>query len=214
MARLECPAVRYPTQPMGSLVSLSSTAHSPSPLKRVRIISRLSLTLLCGGQPARGPTSGSDAHLYSISASLSRQGLSRILSVCIITSFCRLTRASLLLARTGANLSQTSICGQLPQLSRPLPMAHLRISHIVLQNTVFAPSIRHPSQLMCSGRIVALFSLLHNLAVFSRRAWSLFLVAMYASHFSQSSPQKAISLFIIVCMKSDAKVHLFHNILK
>lgn len=48
------------------------------------MISRLSSTLLCGGQPARGPTSGSEAYLYSVSASLSRQGRRMILSVSIV----------------------------------------------------------------------------------------------------------------------------------
>jgi len=49
--------------------------------------SRLSSTLWCGGHPARGPTSGSEAYLKSVSASLSRHGRSRILAVCIMFLF-------------------------------------------------------------------------------------------------------------------------------
>ena len=93
-------------------------------------------------------------------------------------------------------LGHVSFSGQSPQVSNPLAMAHFRISHNVLQNTVLAPSRRQPLQLMCSGRMGALFSSAHNLAVFSRSAWSLFFVAMKASHFSQSNPQTAISRFI------------------
>ena len=69
----------YPIAPMAAPVSLSSMAQVlVASLNTVRIISKLSSTLLCGGQPARGPTSGSDAHLNSISASDSRQGRNRI----------------------------------------------------------------------------------------------------------------------------------------
>jgi hypothetical protein len=51
------------------------------------MISKLSSTLLCGGQPARGPTSGSLAYLNKASASLSRQGRSKILLVSIGFSY-------------------------------------------------------------------------------------------------------------------------------
>lgn len=44
------------------------------------------------------------------------------------------------------------------------------------QNTVFTPSTRHPSQLMCSGRIGALFNSAHSFAVFSQSV-----IVMYRS---------------------------------
>ena len=44
-----------------------------------------------------------------------------------------------------------------PQVVTPFFNAHLRIPHILSQNTVLIPSTRQPWQLMCSGRIGALF---------------------------------------------------------
>ena len=41
---------------------------------------------------------------------------------------------------------------------------------MISQYTVLAPSTRQPSQLICSGRMGASFSLAHSSAVFSRRA--------------------------------------------
>ena len=92
---------------------------------------------------------------------------------------------------------------QSPQVATFLLRAHLRISHRLSQNTVLTPSARHPAQLMCSGRMGALFNSLHNFAVFSRRVWSSLVVAMYASHFSQSSPQQPIML--LTAVRSTAK---------
>ena len=48
--------------------------------------------------------------------------------------------------------------------------AHFRISHRFSQNTVFTPLTRHPSQLICSGKIGALFKSAHCFAVSSRRS--------------------------------------------
>ena len=61
---------------------------------------------------------------------------------------------------------QISNSGQSPQVETPLRKVHLRISHICSQNTVFTPSARQPTQLICSGRIGALFNSAHNFAVF------------------------------------------------
>ena len=74
------------TNPTGKAMDLTceSGIIMLSLWKIVRMISRLSSTLLCGGQPARGPTSGSEAYLKSASASLSRQGRRMIRSVSII----------------------------------------------------------------------------------------------------------------------------------
>ena len=82
-------------------------------------------------------------------------------------------------------------------------LAHLRISHICSQNIVFVPFSRQPSQLMCSGRIGALFIFAHSAAVFSLKARSSVMVAIYASHFSQSSPQYPILLFTFYPLISD-----------
>ena len=57
---------------------------------------------------------------------------------------------------------------QSPQVATFLLRAHLRISHRCSQNTVFAPLARQPSQLMCSGRMGALFNSAHSFAVISR----------------------------------------------
>ena len=80
----------YPIAPMASPVSLSSIAQVlVASWNTVRIISRLSSTLLCGGQPARGPTSGSEAYLNSVSASLSRKGrnIIRLFSIFVLFVF-------------------------------------------------------------------------------------------------------------------------------
>ena len=60
-------------------------AQVVSLLNTVWITSRLSSTLLCGGHPARVPTSGSDAYLNNAHASESRHLRSNILSDSIIT---------------------------------------------------------------------------------------------------------------------------------
>ncbi len=87
--------------------------------------------------------------------------------------------------------------GQLPHVVTPFFNAHWRILQRLSQYTVLIPSTRQPSQLICSGRMGALFNSAHNFAVFARNAWSLLIVARYASHFSQSSPQYAI-IFLMV----------------
>ena len=86
--------------------------------------------------------------------------------------------------------------GQSPQVDAPFFKAHWRMLQRFWQNTVFIPLARHPSQLICSGKMGALFSFAHSFAVFSRRAWSPWIVARYASHFSQSSPQYPIISFM------------------
>ena len=68
---------------MGSSVSFKTIAHVLSFRKNFRITSLLSSTDWCTGHPARGPTSGSDAYLKSVSASDSFQRLNVILAVSI-----------------------------------------------------------------------------------------------------------------------------------
>ena len=101
----------------------------------------------------------------------------------------KFSKADGLFSRIAPTVWQVSKSGQSPQVETPLFNAHFRIPHRLSQNTVFAPFIRQPSQLICSGRIGALFSAAHSFAVFSRKTWSSLAVALYASHFSQSSPQ-------------------------
>ena len=110
--------------------------------------------------------------------------------------YVKLFKASGLLAVTASRVGQEFIFVQSPQVVTPFFNAHWRMPQRLSQKTVFLPFIRQPSQLICSGRMGALFNSDHNLAVFSRKTWSLFFVAMYASHFSQSSPQTAINRFI------------------
>src|SRR5574344_2851793 len=74
----------YPMAPTTLPVAFSTMAQVVGLLNTVRIISRLCSRELCGGQPARSPTSGSLAYSYSTSASLSCQWRSSILSVSII----------------------------------------------------------------------------------------------------------------------------------
>ena len=47
-----------------------------------RMISQLTSSLVCGGQPAIGPTFGFCAYLKRAGASLSRQGLNNSRSIC------------------------------------------------------------------------------------------------------------------------------------
>ena len=108
----------------------------------------------------------------------------------------RFFKAAGLLAMIGSIVKHVSISGHSQQVATPFFNAHFRISHICSQKTVLTPPARQPWQFMCSGRIGALFNLAHNFAVFSRRCWSSLIVAIYASHFSQSSPQYAIISFI------------------
>ena len=88
--------------------------------------------------------------------------------------------------------------GQSPHVVTPFFNAHWRMPQRLSQNTVLIPSTRQPSQLICSGRMGALFNSAQRFAVFSRNTWSSLIVARYASHFSQSSPQYAILSFIDV----------------
>ena len=108
----------------------------------------------------------------------------------------KFSKADGLFSKIAPTAGQVSNSEQSPQVETPFPKAHFRISHICSQNTVFAPFVRHPSQLICSGKIGALFNSAHSFAVFSRNAWSSLIVAIYASHFSQSSPQYPIISFI------------------
>lgn len=63
-------------------------------------------------------------------------------------------------------VGQISNSGQPPQVETPFSKAHFRISHRCSQNTVFAPFARQPSQLICPGKIGALFNAAHSFAVF------------------------------------------------
>src|SRR5699024_1994976 len=99
--------------------------------------------------------------------------LPRLLGFCFPPFYFRFSNADGFCSVNACMVEQSEKSRQLPQLERPFCIAHLRISHKLSQNTVFVPSPRQPSQLICSGRIGALFSSDHNLAVFSRNAWSL-----------------------------------------
>ena len=74
-----------------------------------------------------------------------------------------------LFSRIAPIVGQVSNSEQSPQVETPLFNAHFRIPHKLSQNTVFSPLIRQPSQLICSGKIGALFSSAHSFAVFSRK---------------------------------------------
>ena len=82
----------------------------------------------------------------------------------------KFSKAVGLFSRIARVIWQLSNSEQSPQVENPFFKAHFRISHIRSQNTVFTPLIRQPSQLICSGRIGALFSSAHSFAVFSRKA--------------------------------------------
>jgi hypothetical protein len=59
--------------PISWPVSFNTKAHTWSLLNTVLMISRLSSADLCGGHPARGPTSGSDASRNSSSRVLAEE---------------------------------------------------------------------------------------------------------------------------------------------
>lgn len=84
---------------------------------------------------------------------------------------------------------------QSPQVSHFLPSAHCLIGQRLLQKSVLTPSVRQTSQFIISGVISAPFISDQSSATFFRRAPSSLSVAILASHFSQSSPQYAISFF-------------------
>ena len=104
--------------------------------------------------------------------------------------------ASALLEITIPTVLQLSISEQFPQVSYAFPSAHCLIGHKLSQKGVFAPSAWQPSQFIISAVISTPFISLHSFATFSLSALSLLSVAARASHFSQSSPQYAISFFI------------------
>ncbi len=91
-----------------------------------------------------------------------------------------------------------SISEHSPQVPKPWPVAHERISHIEHQPN-FTPSVRQPIQLMVSGVMAGeLFISAHFAAVVRRNSSSFVRVAIRASQVSQSSPQQAIRFFIVV----------------
>ena len=89
-----------------------------------------------------------------------------------------------------------SICPQSAQVSSPFSRTQLCTGQSLSQNGVFAPSTRQPVQWIMSGVIATALSFVHRAAVFSRRALLFVIVAILASHFSQSSPQHAMSSFL------------------
>ena len=103
--------------------------------------------------------------------------------------FLRFSSASGRFDRIAPTVGQVSSSGQLPQVAAPRFKAHWRMPQRWSQNTVLTPSVQQPWQLICSGRMGALFNSAHSFAVLSRRAWSLWSVARYASHEAQFSPQ-------------------------
>lgn len=89
----------------------------------------------------------------------------------------KLSKASGLFERTIPTIPHVSMSGHSPHAATPFFSAHWRIPQSWSQNTVLTPSTRQPWQLMCSGKMGAWFSAAHNFAVFSRRAWSSWIVA-------------------------------------
>ena len=94
-------------------------------------------------------------------------------------------------------VSQCDISAHSPQCAKPCCKAHWRIGQRWSQYGVLTPSTRHPMQWMSSGRMSAWLSALHFCATRVRRALSLCIVAVRASHEAQSRPQKAIKGFIL-----------------
>ncbi len=109
----------------------------------------------------------------------------------------RLPNASALFDITMPTVWQSFIAEQSPQVSHPLPSAHCRIGQRLSQKGVLTPSTRQPSQFIISGVISTPFISDQSRATFSRSALSLLSVAVLASQLSQSSPQYAISFFIV-----------------
>ena len=79
---------------------------------------------------------------------------------------CRFLYASGLLAIKALIVWQSFRSVQSPHVVTPLFKAHWRILQRLSQYTVFTPSTRQPSQLICSGRIGAWFNSAHSSAVF------------------------------------------------
>ena len=117
------------------------------------------------------------------------------------------------LDRNGASFSQTAFSQHSAQVSKPLAIQHLRTSHRQAQKYVLTPSALQPKQLICSGLISSvLFHSHHSFAVFARSSLSSLMVAILASHNSQSRPQWPISSFVILfsnCCSSAAPLHRF-----
>ena len=84
--------------------------------------------------------------------------------------FLRFSSASGRFDRIAPTVGQVSSSGQLPQVAAPRFKAHWRMPQRWSQNTVLTPSVRQPWQLICSGRMGALFNSAHSFAVLSRRA--------------------------------------------
>jgi hypothetical protein len=91
------------------------------------------------------------------------------------------------------SVGHSSICPQSAQVSDSFSLTQLCTGQNLSQKGVFAPAIRHPVQFIISGVIVTPLSFVHSAAVFSRKALSFVIVAIRASHFSQSSPQQPIN---------------------
>ena len=91
------------------------------------------------------------------------------------------------------SVGHPSICPQSAQVSDSFSLTQLCTGQNLSQKGVFAPAIRHPVQFIISGVIVTPLSFVHSAAVFSRKALSFVIVAIRASHFSQSSPQQPIN---------------------
>ena len=94
------------------------------------------------------------------------------------------------------SVGHPSICAQSAQVSSPFSRTQLCTGQSLSQKGVLAPSMRHPVQLIISGRIVTPLSFVQSAAVFSRRALSFVTVAILASQASQSRPQQPISWFV------------------
>lgn len=100
------------------------------------------------------------------------------------------------------SVGHSSICPQSAQVSDCFSLTQLCTGQNLSQKGVFAPAIRHPVQFIISGVIVTPLSFVHSTAVFSRKALSFVIVAIRASHFSQSSPQQPINWFVYFIVTS------------
>ncbi len=110
-----------------------------------------------------------------------------------LRSFFKFSKTKGLFVAMIPSVGHSSICPQSAQVSDSFSLTQLCTGQNLSQKGVFAPAIRHPVQFIISGVIVTPLSFVHSAAVFSRKALSFVIVAIRASHFSQSSPQQPIN---------------------
>lgn len=110
-----------------------------------------------------------------------------------LRSFFKFSKTKGLFVAMIPSVGHPSICPQSAQVSDCFSLTQLCTGQNLSQKGVFAPAIRHPVQFIILGVIVTPLSFVHSAAVFSRKALSFVIVAIRASHFSQSSPQQPIN---------------------